>query len=198
MIRAAIFYNEIPKVIVTGPIRQINAQIADGGTWREIGDDIEDIADVPALSLLPPHSELIAVDPTGGVDLVVDEITLENLIKALVEQVDAERDQRLYSPLTFASVTLDGDNASQQRLIAAATRAAINGLDGLPFSTGWITTDNSVVLLDSLMFAGFAQAIQDRMALEFLAGREAKDAIKASLSITAAQDLFDIYIASGI
>ncbi|MBB40952.1 MULTISPECIES: hypothetical protein [Hyphomonas] len=60
MIKAAQFdAADQPVKIMSGTVRQLNANIAPGGTWREIGWDVDLLTDVPALATLAPHPDLV-------------------------------------------------------------------------------------------------------------------------------------------
>ncbi len=60
MIRAAIFDAAgNPFKMMSGPARQLNANIPSGGTWREVPEDCVLPEDVPPLHVLPPHDDLV-------------------------------------------------------------------------------------------------------------------------------------------
>lgn len=48
-----------PVRIMSGAPRQLNANIVSGGTWREIGWDVQAVEDVPPLATLDPHPDLV-------------------------------------------------------------------------------------------------------------------------------------------
>lgn len=59
--RAVLFVDGAPEMFLSGSLRQLNANVAAGRTWREIAPEIRSIEDVPPLAELPPHPELRAV-----------------------------------------------------------------------------------------------------------------------------------------
>lgn len=60
--RAILFVDGQPEMFLSGSVEQINANVAPGRTWREIGTGIRRLEDVPPLETLPPHPELAGSD----------------------------------------------------------------------------------------------------------------------------------------
>lgn len=101
--------------------------------------------------------------------------------------VDAERDRRMLS-FTYGGKAYQLDDVSQQRIIAATTRAILTlGAGGAPAAAGnlrwfdpatdfgWIASDNSVAPLDAQGMAAFGGAVQGWVYRHIVAARAIKD-----------------------
>lgn len=56
--RAVLFVDGVPEMILSGSLRQLNANTGPGRTWREIGPEIRRLDEVPPLASLDPHPDL--------------------------------------------------------------------------------------------------------------------------------------------
>ena len=61
MIRAVLFDAEgKPVKFLSSTVRQLNANLTAGGTWRPVPDGVDRLDEVPALASLDPHPGLVA------------------------------------------------------------------------------------------------------------------------------------------
>lgn len=102
------------------------------------------------------------------------------------EDVDLERDRRMFGTFTFASRQFDADRDSLQRISGAATLAGLamgagQGTPGdlfwhggvLPFA--WIAADNGVVEMDAPTCFAFGQVAAAHVTNHIFAARALKD-----------------------
>lgn len=56
---AALFRDGAPFGFASGEIHQLNGNVSDAVTWREVSRAIRSLEDVPALETLSPHPDLV-------------------------------------------------------------------------------------------------------------------------------------------
>jgi hypothetical protein len=198
MTRAALYRGGLPCKIMTGSIDQLNAQILDGGTWREISEAIETVGAIPDFSSIRPHLGLIEFSPMGGLFPAVLVEPLEQAIRRLCEAIDGERDKRMLNPVSIDGTTIDGDDASQKNILGAATLAMIALASGEAFSLQWITLENQIVNLSGAQIEAFAKAMAARREADYMAARIAKDEVRAASSVGVAEAAFSAYTLTAV
>tara|TARA_R110000787_G_scaffold3148_4_gene12620 strand:- start:14907 stop:15722 length:816 start_codon:yes stop_codon:yes gene_type:complete len=116
---------------------------------------------------------------------------------ALKAEIDAERGRCLIAPLASGGITLNGDEASQSNIEAAAIQGFVVDLQGGAgtYSMQWIAYDNSVVTLNAAELRAFTDVIAARRSFEYARARAAKDAVLAAPDVATAQAARDAYLA---
>lgn len=170
-----------------------SAKLADGTVFEPAGDGV-------ALCTIPEgDSVLVRIDQPGKafISKTLKVVSLPNYKATKCDEVDAERDNRFHLPLTVGSHIYDGDDKSQENIIAAATAGTIAYITGqTDYSMPWIFADNTSATLTAMEMKAVAEAFGARRVGGYQACRTAKDEILAAGSAEAVDAILAAYMAS--
>lgn len=170
----------------------VTVQTADRTVHAESGGEV-------AVTFPAGGRQNVRVTQPGRLPLTVtvSVILLGDVKARLKVEIDAERGQCLIAPLASGGITLNGDEASQSNIEAAAIQGFVVDLQGGAgtYSMQWIAYDNSVVTLNAEELRAFTDVIAARRSFEYARARAAKDAVLAAPDVATAGAARDAYLA---
>lgn len=105
----------------------------------------------------------------------------ERQLAKRAKKIDAERDRRTADRFFFDGHRYQLDEASQQKIIAAAVASTMVS----PFSIAWIDADNESVTMDTTTMQSLAKAAFAWVSAHVIAGRALKDGDAADIEADA-------------